>query len=129
MSTNQTTVYDLINNTDLQSISYNDIEYNSKINNSPLNDFQKYFNYYDVFQEIYRFIETEIIHKYDLISCYMQVSEEIGIEMEYIFKVPEKIQSIDLYYLSLNINKEIYKFCKKHNIKSVFNQTLIILNR
>lgn len=128
MSTNQTTTYNLVN-TYSQTISYNDIDYDTKNNNPLIDNFQKYFNYYEGFQEIYRFIETELINKYNLISCYMQVSDEIGIEMEYIFKVPEKIQSIDLYYLSLNINKEIYNFCKKQNIKSIFNQTLIILNR
>lgn len=128
MSTNQTTTYNLVN-TYSQTISYNDIDYDTKNNNPLIDNFQKYFNYYEGFQEIYRFIETELINKYNLISCYMQVSDEIGIEMEYIFKVPEKISSIDLNNLSLNINKEIYNFCKKQNIKSIFNQTLIILNR
>ncbi|WP_409198496.1 hypothetical protein ACA135_01200 [Methanobrevibacter acididurans] len=103
------------------------------------NDFSKYFNdtnilknYLEPYDKIYNFLKNEIVPKYSnqIDSCIINDnSEEIYIDVEYIFKIKPEISSEELNLLSLNINAELFFECDKEDMLSYYDKTLIILSR
>lgn len=88
-------------------------------------------NYLDKYDLINNYFVNEILPKYDnLISCRMiDFSEDLNIDVEYVFKVISEITPKELSELSLKINKDLYFFCVKENISKYYSKTLIILSR
>lgn len=88
-------------------------------------------NYLDKYDLINNYFVNEILPKYDnLISCRMiEFSEDLSIDVEYVFKVNPDISSKELSDLSLKINKDLYYYCVKNDISRYYSKTLIILSR
>lgn len=76
-------------------------------------------NYIEEYDKIYKFLVENIVPKYNLKECVMNdLSEELGIDVEYIFKINENLTSKELSELSLKINMDLYFFCIEKEIKS-----------
>ncbi|WP_304094624.1 hypothetical protein [Methanobrevibacter ruminantium] len=89
----------------------------------------KFENYIAEYDKIYKFFVETIVPKYDLKDCFMEdCSEEFGIDVEYIFKINDKLSSKELSDLSLKINMDLYFFCIENKIKS-FSKTLVLVSR